>query len=497
MAWPTVLTMTSYTVMQFVDKLMVAQVGPDELAAQGNGGVWAFNLIAFAMGVLTLVNTFVAQNLGAGTPRRGSKYAWAGLWFSVFIWLVALIPFAFALPWIFGAMGHSPRITELETTYGQIMLVGAIVLLANKTMSHYFFGLHRPGIVAIAAIVGNLFNVVLNYVLIYGEAGLPAIGLPGVPGVPAYGLIGAGVATVIGTGFELLIPLAIFLSPKMHALFGTRSAWRLDLTALRDLVRLGWPASVQWGSELLCWSIFMSIFVGGFGDDDMAAGWATLTYMHLSFMPAVGFSVAVAALVGRSIGAGRPDVAAARARLGLAMAMVYMTGCALAMLLFREPLIAIFVSGDVPPDRAARIISIGAAMMICAAIFQTADAAGVVCTGALRGAGDTVWPGLVTIVLSWTFIVGGGWVMMRVAPQLGSLGPWIAASAYIILYGVVMWWRWESGRWRTIRVLTPERAAAAAVAPIVAGPPAGLGGESAEDLAGDVIREVSSREPAR
>src|SRR5204862_7051407 len=78
-AWPTVLTMTSYTIMQFTDKLMVGQIqhgGPVSLAAQSNGGIWSFCLLSFALGIVTVVNTYVSQNFGAGRPRNGPKYAW-------------------------------------------------------------------------------------------------------------------------------------------------------------------------------------------------------------------------------------------------------------------------------------------------------------------------------------------------------------------------------------------------------------------------------------
>lgn len=496
-AWPTVLTMTSYTVMQFVDKLMVAQVGPLEVAAQGNGGIWAFNLIAIAMGVLTVVNTYVAQNLGAGKPAEGARYAWAGLWLSTGAWAVVLVPFALLMPWIFSAMGHEPELQRLETEYGQIVLIGALVLLGNKTMSHYFFGMHRPKVIAAAAIVGNLCNVLFNYALIYGEAGLPAMGLPGVPGVPALGLAGAGIATVLGTAVELAIPLAIFLSPAMHRLYGTRSSWRFDPASIRDLLRLGWPASLQWGSELVCWSIFMSVLVGRFGSDHMTAGWAVLTYMHLSFMPAVGFSSAVAAIVGKRIGEGQPDIAAARARLGLLLAMGYMTLCAVAMVVFREPLIAIFAGGaETPPERIENIVAIGMRLMICAAIFQTVDALGVVCTGALRGAGDTIWPGIATLILSWVFIVGGGWAFVALAPGLESLGPWIGAAVYIIAYGVTMFLRWESGRWRRIK-LVDRGARDAALSVPVPGAPATSGDEAVEDLAAVVAAEAVQRHASR
>ncbi len=455
-AWPTVLTMTSYTVMQFVDKLMVAQVGPLELAAQGNGGIWAFTPIAFAMGAMSVVNTFVSQNLGAGTPERGPRYAWAAMWLSLGMWLVVLLPYAIVLPVLFGAMGHGEQLVRMETGYGRILLVGGIVLMGSRGLHHYFFGLHRPRIVTVSAVAGNVVNVLANYVLIFGHLGVPAWGLPGVPGVEPMGIYGAAIGTVIGTFVELVIPAAIFLGPAMHRQLGTRAAWRCGVRPVRDLIRVGWPAAVQIGNELACWSIFMSVLVGLFGEDHMTAGWAALSYMHLSFMPAVGFSVAVTSLVGKYIGAGAPDTAVARARLGLRLAMLYMTGCAIAFLAFRHDLIAFFVAGrSLDPGQAADIIAIGGKLMICAAVFQTVDAIGIIYTGALRGAGDTVWPGMVTIVYSWVFIVALGWSVAILWPQLESVGPWIAASVYVILYGVTMWWRFEDGRWRSIQLLEP------------------------------------------
>jgi MATE family multidrug resistance protein len=97
--------------------------------------------------------------------------------------------------------------------------------------------------------------------------------------------------------------------------------------------------------------------------------------------------------------------------------------------------------------------------MVCAAVFQTFDAVGIAYTGALRGAGDTLVPGIATIVLSWGVIVGLGAWLVSAYPSLSSTGPWIAASAYIILYGAVVAWRFERGAWRTIRLLEPTPAA--------------------------------------
>jgi MATE family multidrug resistance protein len=408
--------------------------------------------------------------------------------------VAVLLPMGLLLPAIFnglhgGASEAAQRLVELEVGYGRILLFGALLTLSGRGVHHFFFGLHRPKVVTVSAIAGNLVNIIGNYVLIFGDEGLPAWGLPGVPGVPALGLIGAGIGTVIGTAVEFAIPLAVFLGPKMNRELATRASWRPRLGPIRDLVRLGWPAAVQFGNEIICWALFMTVLVGTFGINHMTAGWIALKYMHLSFMPAVGFSVAVTSLVGKYIGAGEPDVAVARARLGLSLAVGYMSVCGLGFFVFRESLIGAFVGGAVTEVDAAEIISIGAKLMICAAVFQTVDAFGILYTGALRGAGDTVWPGIMTMIYAWVFIVAGGYAMIVIWPGLESVGPWIAAAVYIIAYGVTMAWRFESGRWRSIELLDPDRQDAAQVAPLGPGLPAGEAEAAVRDIAEELGRD--------
>jgi len=514
-AWPTVLTMTSYTVMQFVDKLMVGQVGPLEVAAQGNGGVWAFSLIAFVLGMLTVVNTYVSQNLGAGQPEKGPDYAWAAIWLCLGIWFLFFLPYAALMGNIFDlvhdaqldrlkqllaaasgsellrARAEEARLYKLillETQYARILLIGALVLMIGRAIHHFFFGLGRPKVVTVSAICGNLTNVLVNYVLIFGDLGIPALGLPGVPGVAPLGLVGAALGTIAGTFVEAAIPLVIFLGSSLNQELNSRARWRPQLGPIRDLIKIGFPAAVQTGNEILCWSIFMSRLIGVFGTYHQAAGWIALTYMHLSFMPAIGLSVAVTTLVGKYVGAGRPDAAIARARLGLIMAVIYMTVCGLFFLLFRYELVEVFVGGqDLSSRDAEQILQIGATLMICGAFFQAFDAFGIIYTGALRGAGDTIWPGIVTVIYSWGFILGGGWFMVTYFPELESAGPWIAAWVYILFFGLTMAWRFESGGWRSLNLLESIQRAAARIAPV--GP--GLPESEPEATVRDIAQELS------
>jgi MATE family multidrug resistance protein len=333
--------------------------------------------------------------------------------------------------------------------------LGGVILLISKALSNFFFGLQRPKVVTIGAIAGNIANVLGNYVLVYGERGLPELGLPGIPGVPALGVAGSAIGTVIGTTVELIVPLMFFLSRKLNAQLNVWREWRPNVAAMREVLRLGWPAGFQFGNEIVCWAIFMTVLAGSFGNEHMTAGWAAMRFVHISFMPAVGLATAATSLVGKHIGEGDLGRAARSAHASVAIAVLWMSVCAVIFVVFRHELTSVFIDADTPADSAARIRDIGATIFICAAIFQTLDAVGLVYTGALRGAGDTLFPGLATVVLSWTVIVGGGVLMTRYRPDLASTGPWIASTAYIAILGVVLAVRFERGGWRALHLLAP------------------------------------------
>lgn len=493
-AAPTVATMTSYTLMTFIDGLMVSRIGPEPVyvAAQGNGNIAAFVPISIVMGLVGVVNTYVSQNLGAGRPERGAAYAWNGLWICAMASLL-LVPYALAIPSLYALAGHEPALLAMETQYARILVLGAFLTMATRSIAQYFYGMHRPMIVLLAALAGNLTNVFFNTLFIFGEAGAtpgmrniagawaePAVGavcdaaaaVAGALRIPALGVHGAAWGTLVGSAVELAIPLLVFVGPRFNRKFATRAAWRPSLPHLRDIARLGWAPALMFGNEIACWSIFVVALVGGFGTDHNAAGWIALRFMHLSFMPAVGISNAVTALVGKCMGMKRPDLAARRAHLGLAVTMVYMGLCALAFVLFAGPMFHLFMDEGMPPEQHAAILKIGMQVMVVAAIFQLFDAMGITMIGALRGAGDTVWPGVVTIILSWTFIVGLGGLLAWSRPDLGSLGPWIGAGTYIVVLGLFLITRFLRGRWKTIDLLARTgMVPPGAVDPSALGPP--------------------------
>jgi MATE family multidrug resistance protein len=449
-ALPASASMLSRTIMRFADGVMVSRVSNAAFASQLVAGMLAFAYEALIMGTLTAVNTYVSQNLGARRESRCGEYARSGL-------VLSLVLAAAVQPLILlggrglfeGILNQPAELVPLESMYFRYMILSVLVAQPAMVFARFFYGIERSGVVFWASTVGNGTNIVFNYILIFGKFGFPAMGLEG-----------AAIGTILGTVLELAVFTAVFLSPAIHRRFQTRrfqASWR----QCKDIVRVGWPAGVQFFTDLTGWGVVTSVLIGGFGALHLAAHTAVIRYISLSFMPAIGVGIAATALVGKYIGAGRPDLARRRAHAALAVGVGYMGLCGLAFFLFRAPLIDFFANaqpvGDLTPAQAAEnartIVRLGSQLMICAAVFQVFDAMAIVYMGALRGAGDTFWPMIASICLTVGVLVGGGTLMVNVFPSLQALGPWLASTAFVICFGVAMALRFESSRWQEIDLL--------------------------------------------
>jgi len=475
-AGPTVVTMTSYTVMQSVDKLMASRIDPDPIyvGAQGNGGLASFAPIAIAFGFITVVNTYVSQNMGAGKPERGPAYVWNAMWFAV-LWWILLLPYGYFLPDIFHMLwsqqdGAAPssdlaRRIELSCAYGQPLVYAAILTMGSRAIWQYFYGMHRAKVVLVAGLAGNVVNFVFNSVLIYGSHAPESVTgfmapwfamtakIADALNIPAMGIAGAAYGTILGSVVEAAIPMAIFLGPKLNKQYKTRSSWRPSLGHMKDLFKIGWPGALMFGNEMVCWSLFMVYFVGRFGAEHSNAGWIAHQWMSLSFMPTVGISIAATATVGKYMGMKRPDIAAKRAWLAVGVAVLWMSFMGAMFLIFRREMVGLFIDEGTTGAMRDKVLKLGMGFMLATAAFQFFDAIAMTLSGALRGAGDTVIVGVLTVALAWGLIVGGSWYLVTYHPKLESQGPWIAAAAYIIVLSLVILARFLSGKWKTIKLM--------------------------------------------
>ncbi len=440
LAFPTIAGTISYTLMQFMDGWMLSIVDRENhahgvnLAAAFNGGISVWVLVSACVGVAGVINTLSAQSLGRQQVDAPARFAWQGLWLAIGSALI-FVPLIPLVPWAFKLLGHHGSLLHLETLFAQIMLAIAPVNFANSILGNFFLGVHRPIHQFTAGFVGNVVNLILDWILIFGHLGAPRLEL-----------LGAAWATSIASGVSLGILLSIFFAQSYRIRFHTARAWPLDCTKLWQVLRIGLPAALQSSSDILCWTIFSLAWVDHFGSAAAEAQSAVMRYLSLSFMPAVGMSMAACALVGRRIGQHDIPGAKSAARWAVVISMIYMGVCGLIFLFFRGAL-ASFMLG--PP--AQRIIA--ERLLIFSAIFQIFDGMNIVYLGALRGAGDTLVPTLYTTALAWGLCVVGGGLVMYAEPSWGASGPWTMATLYVCISGIWSFLRWNSLAWQKLNVL--------------------------------------------
>jgi MATE family multidrug resistance protein len=428
--------MASYTIMQFIDTWMLSRLGTIGPTAASNAGGFAFSLISFGVGTLFVVNTLVSQSYGRGDFKSCGRYLGQGVWFSI-VFAAALFPLTAILPAAFRSFGHEPQLVAMESTYLRIVVANAVFKLLSTALSQFLLATNRPGAVMVSTIAGVSVNAVAAWMLIFGRLG-----------VHPHGVAGAAWAQNIGTIVEMLGCLTFVLRPKPRRQFNALD-WKPRAMEMMSLITIGLPAGLQFIADVLAWSLFSAWVMAAFGTAAMAANAFMFRYMVVSFMPAFGMSAAVTALVGRYIGMGRPDIARARANLGFIVTAVYMVTCGLGFYLGRNQLISLF-SSDPEVQR------IGAQMLAFAAVYQFFDAVYIVYNGALRGAGDTLVPAVMTAGLCWGITVfAARWTAIHF-PAWGPAGPWTVATIYGTILGIFIYMRFRVGGWEKIHLKSPS-----------------------------------------
>jgi len=443
LAAPAIVSSASFTVMQFLDRYMVSRLGTDELAAVLPAGAVAFVPGSFAIGVATAISTYASQSLGRGRPQDASRYMWQGL-FMGYIYTLACLSILWPVaPTLFAAMGHEPGVAALEVVYLRILLYAQFFAITQWCATQFFMGIHRPFITMCAVMVGQVVNVCCNYVLIFGKFGFPAMGIAG-----------AGWGTFIGLAVSALLLLIAFSTGKVGSQFESRRNIAIEPSKMRQILKVGLPAGGAMVVNVAMWGVLLFWLVGlAGGKEALAATSAVFSCINISEMPVIGLSSALTAAVGKSIGHGRKDMAIRQTGLALRVGMLYMGIMGFVMFVMRHQIMAFWSSSQ-------SVVDTGKGILICAAIFQVFAAMTLVYTGALRGAGDTIWLVALAAVSSVLVLGGGGLFVVKMFPDTGPLGPWVAGTINIIVVSMANRWRFRSEKWRHIDIFRGEEAPA-------------------------------------
>ncbi|MEM8955535.1 MAG: MATE family efflux transporter [Verrucomicrobiota bacterium] len=433
MAMPMIVTQYCFALFQFFDAWMVGALGDEALAAVVPAGLMVLIPAVFGFGYLAGVITFVGQSFGRGEAAEGRGYAWLGIGLGLAFGVVAAaLLWPTAIP-LFRLFGHETAVFEYEVTYFRISLFAVAPQLAAVAINNYYLGIHRPRVAVVSAAVATVLNIILNYLLIFGKAGFPELGLSG-----------AAWGTVIASVLQAAVLLAYFFAkrPTSGSGLATGPDW---WGRTRRLSRVGVPAGAQDVLEMISWGVILVWLLGLFGTVHLAAGAILVRCMYLSFMPVDGLGSALAAMVAKAIGEGNEGRAIRLARMGTRIAVAFMLVMSVIFFVFRRPIAGLFTHDDV-------VIEVAMAGFIWVAALQVFDGLQIVNVHCLQGAGDTLWASAMSLICSVVVLLGGGLVAVYLFPEWQSTGIWAVAAFHVAAQGILFWYRWRSGAWQRVRL---------------------------------------------
>lgn len=428
LAWPSVLTMLLQTANSFTDRFFLGHLGSDALAAAGVGGQLMFLLFSVGMSISIGTTALVARFAGSRDHDSATIAANQSVWIGG---IAAAVCMAITLPLrhtLVRMMGVDDHAADLTVRYLTITTLGVPALFLMLILSNVYRGLGDTVTPLLVMIGVNIIHLGGDWLLIFGHAGFPRMGLPG-------GATALVASQVIGAALYLA-----FLRRSPVAGLMTRKK-TLELPWAKRIMNIGLPAAMQNLSRVLSLLAFTGVLAR---TSEATAAVAALTIgmtsESIAFMPGFAFATAASTLTGQNLGAHNPDRAerAAWAALlqGLAV-MIFMGGV---FYVFATPFAHIFTHDP-------HVVPLAVAYLKISALSEPFLAFGMILTGALNGAGDTKAPAWVSILTMWgvrlpfAYLLAQHW-------HYGTRGAWWAMAASTILGGIAAYWLFKRGNWK-------------------------------------------------
>lgn len=435
---PLIITTASWSIQQFVDRMFLSWYSAEAIAAVVPAGMLNFTIMSIFMGTCSYTTTFVAQYHGAGNNHRAGRAVWQGIYFSIAGAFVLLLFVPFSGP-IFQLVGHDASIMEYESEYFSILCAGSWGPLASSAIAGFFSGRGVTWPVFWVNFTGMIINIIFDYLLIFGNLGLPALGVRG-----------AAIATVIAGFSVLLIYLVMFFYPPHERAFCVRSGWRPEKRLLTRLIRFGFPAGLQFFLEMSTFTLFILI-LGRIGIMELAASNIVFNINSISFMPILGLGMGITILTGQYLGKNLPGTAEQSVHAGFRMSFVYMIITGLIYILLPWLLVEPFMRGA-DAERLNEIRGMAEALLRFVALYSFFDAMSIIFSSALKGAGDTLFVMKGVLFVAVFSLVIPTWAAVFYF-EAGIYACWWILSLYAFLLGVMFYLRFRNGKWKGMRVI--------------------------------------------
>ena len=415
LAWPILVGQLANVGMAVVDVAMAGHASAQDLAGVSLGvSIWNMVIITL-MGIMMSVSPIVAHHVGAREFAQVPQVVRQALWKALGVGLIALLAANFSTL-VFDYLALEPRVRELAKDFVHVTSFALPAFACYRVLYGYSASLDQTKPLMVIAIGALMFNVLVNWLLVFGHLGFPRLG----------GL-GCAWSTLACVWFNLLALLW-----WMHRSPAYRSTWPFDRfesvhwPQVRGLLKLGLPIGVTYFAETSAFSL-IALLVAEFGSTQMAGHQIALNFSSLVFMVPLSLGVAILTRVGQALGAGDPVAARFRAWVGVATALLCATVSATFMALFSQHIAAAYTN-DVA------VATVAAHLLFLAAIFQLSDATQVATSCAIRGYKVTRAPMLIHHMAFWVFSLPLGyalglapsWLPWVPSQPLAAKGFWIA-----------------------------------------------------------------------
>ena len=409
--------------MGVTNTVMVGRLGAMPLAAAGLGGMLFFTIGVMLQGVLFAVAPLAAHALGAGDRRAAGRIAGAGLALAVLLalpFVAALTSLDRLLEWL----GYDAALATEIGRYLRALGWGGPAFLGFGVLRSLFAALSHTRPVMAVLLVCVAGNAVLNWVLIFGHLGAPALGVAG-----------SGYASSINQWLILAgLALCARIMPGLAGLRMLRNACAASRTQMANILRLGLPIGGLRGMEV---GVFLAagILMGLLGAPALGAHQLVLNCASIPFMVALGLGQAATVRIAYELGAGRAFAARRAAFVALALGIGFMSAAAVVLWTAPETIIAIYVDIADPANR--ETIEIARRLIVIAAIFQVFDGMQVIAAGALRGYRDTFVPMILAAFGYWGAGFLGGW-LLAFPLGYGAIGLWWGLALGLAVVAILL-----------------------------------------------------------
>jgi len=435
---PLIFNQGSVLVMMFFDRIFLSWYGINEIAAVWPAAILCWTTTTFFYSISTFINLFVAHYHGAGNKRMCASTVWQGIYYAVGAYVILICCLAPLGRHAFEWFGHAPEVAALERTYYTVLICASLFTILNNVTASFFTGRGMSRITMTANIIGNIVNIVLDWVLIFGHFGFPRLGI-----------LGAALATAIASVIPPAIMFVLFLGQRYQEGYETRRTWRFRPGFVLHLVRTGAPCGLQDLGFLLSVSLFFML-MGRTPTESLAANniaWSVNDLLNLYVQGLAGGAVV---LFAQEIGRGRFKEAEHFIHLGLKILLSMALVSAALYLLIPDQMLTAFRPrlGQGPSVPFETILVHGRVVLRYLAVWNICISMYFLFRQALRGAGDTRFFYFTAVLIDAGVYMGGVFLILK-AFGTNVTALWTYLLFYMLLACTVYVTRFRLGYWRT------------------------------------------------